>query len=203
MRIKQAANPFDLFPSNVWRQEVCKVKLKGKSVDGRRILLPLPPSENNRLIIGRGRSRLVNAPAYRDWLNKASNVLRVKRLYLFSADIEEELFALTVIVYGYKTRDITNYEKPIYDAMQQSERVYVNDRQIKERHTMSFFDKTAPCEYVVCFLMRRADLPTRFDFDVTYEDIRRYNAFIETGAEPVITPVITELSAQSDSEETA
>ena len=195
MRIKQAANPFDVFPQGVWRQEVCRVKLKDEMVEGRRIILPLPPSENHRLIIGRGRSRLVNSPIYRDWLNSATHVLHIKRLDRFSNDIEEALFVLTIIVYAYKTRDITNYEKPLYDAMQQSERVFVNDRQIKERHTMSFFDTKAPCEYVVCFLMRRADLPTRFDFDVTEQDISQYNAFIESGCEAVITPVIKESSA--------
>lgn len=102
---------------------------------------------------------------------------------MFSADTGEPLFIYTVVVYQKALRDVTNYEKGLYDAMQQSEAVFKNDRQIKERHTKGVLRKQSPCEYVICYLLRQSDLPTAMDFHVSEAQLSGFDDFIMRGAQ--------------------
>ncbi len=152
-------------------------------MDGRLILLPLPPSENERLMPARFGRRLINSPAYGRWLNYAVSALKKGALPMFSSEKGEALFVYTVLVYQVALRDVTNYEKPLYDAMQHSGTVFINDRQIKERHTKGILRKASPCEYVICYLLRQKDLPEAMDFRVSEEQLARFDDYILRGAQ--------------------
>ncbi len=152
-------------------------------MQGRLFLLPLPPSDNERHQLSRNGRRIINTPVYNRWLKRAASVMHKGGLPLFSSDKAEPLFIYTVVVYRNALRDPTNYEKALYDAMQQSESVFVNDRQIKERHTKGELRKAAPLEYVICYLLRQKDLPEVMDFYVSEEQLRGYDDFILRGAQ--------------------
>lgn len=152
-------------------------------MQGRLMLLPLPPSDNDRHMLSRNGRRIINTPVYNRWLKRAAGVLRKGDLPLFSRDKTEPLFVYTVVVYRNMLRDPTNYEKALYDAMQQSESVFVNDRQIKERHTKGELRKDSPLEYVICYLMRQKDLPEVMDFYVSEKQLCAFDDFILRGAQ--------------------
>ncbi len=171
----------EIFNNYAWRQENCVMTMGGRNIEGRRMLLPLPPSENQRLMAARNRKVFVNTPLYNRWLGRASAALMKAKFPKFSEDKSEPLFVFTILVYSNTRRDVTNYEKSLYDAFSRSGHVYVDDIQIKERHTKGILDKTAPCEYVVTYLCRQSELPPRYDFAVSKEQIEQMNEYIKKG----------------------
>ena len=172
-----------LFLNYAWRQLECVVTMGGKSVHGRRILLPLPPSENKRLMPARCSRRLINTSIYSHWLIRARDALNKNKLGLFVEDPKVPLFVFTILVYSDLRRDVVNYEKAIYDAFQTSSNVLVNDRQIKERHTKGFYCKEAPCEYVISYLLKQDDLPPVYDFAFTAQEVSELNDYVSRGFE--------------------
>ena len=173
----------EVFNNYAWRQEDCIMTLAGRSIQGRRMLLPLPVSENKRLMAARNRKVLINTPEYNRWLGRASSALMKSNFPKFSEDKNEAIFVFTIIVYKHPLRDVIDYEKALYDSFQRSGHVFENDRQIKERHTKGIQDKSAPCEYVVTYLCRQSELPSKYDFVVTKEQIEAMNAYITKGFE--------------------
>lgn len=97
-------------------------------LEGREILLPLPPSENKR-IEPRFRSKgFKNTAEYSSWLNYASHELKAGRY----TQIENEVVVcINTIFPDLRKRDAQNYEKPLFDAMTQSECVYSDDSKVK------------------------------------------------------------------------
>lgn len=100
----------------------------GISVEGRELLLPLPPTENKRLILSRTGKRFVNSSEYNSWLCYAIRHLKKSRFPEMAGKVA---VMMTCIFPDMIRRDIANYEKAFFDALTQSEHVYKDDSQVK------------------------------------------------------------------------
>ena len=98
------------------------------AIEGREILLPLPPSENQRLE-PRFRSRgFKNTSQYNSWLHYANRALRAGRYEMIEGDV---VVCMNTIFPDLRRRDAQNYEKAMFDALTQSECVYKDDSNVK------------------------------------------------------------------------
>lgn len=170
-----------LFNNYVWRQTPCVINMGGSSFAGRRILLPLPPSDNERLMPARRGPRMISSPAYRFWTVRAINRLKSGTLPKFEEDTKKLLHVFTVVVMTSARRDAHNYEKSLFDTFEHSECIYTNDRQIIERHTLGKICKDAPCEYIISYISHYDDMPPERDYEVSDDDIAKINAYILRG----------------------
>lgn len=168
-----------LFTNYAWRQTPCLLKMCGASIESRRILLPLPPSDNDRLSCSRG--RIISSEHYRKWSHRAQNMLAKFKLEMFAPELTTALHAFTIVVLQNRKSDIHNYEKSLFDAIEKSERVYANDRQIMERHTTGVISPNAPCSYVVCYISKLSDMPSVRDYLATEQHINELNQYISQG----------------------
>ena len=153
----------------------------GSSFAGRRILLPLPPSDNERLMPARRGPTMISTPAYRFWTTRALGKLRSGLLPKFEEDTKKLLHVFTLVVMTSARRDAHNYEKSLFDTFEKSECVYTNDRQIIERHTLGKICRDAPCEYIVSYISHYEDMPTERDYDFSDEKVAAINDYILRG----------------------
>lgn len=161
--------------NRIYGQEAAYLSFAGKTepVLARRILLPLPPSENNRLMMGynpaaaantpsmgyrsqfnRHKKRMINTPVYRKFLNEARSLLLKGQFPPIDGPVA---VFITFVFPDNRRRDAQNYEKPLFDAFTQSERVYKDDCQI-------FFHTTEKIvipgySLALAFVTRLSDIP--------------------------------------------
>lgn len=124
--------------------------LNGNKVKGRQVVLPMPPTENNRHqpIVRRGHPVLINTTAYNSWLNAARNALMKGKLPKLDGDVS----VLVMVVFpDERRRDAQNREKALFDAFTQSGCVYEDDCKIKLHATMkqTIKNESAVIAYIV------------------------------------------------------
>lgn len=168
-----------VFYNYAWRQNPCILKMDGVEIPSRRILLPIPPSDNARLMVRHG--KLMSSVEHRTWSTRAMAMLAKNKLPMFAPEKHTYLHALTIVVLTARNRDCHNYEKSLFDAIEKSQHVYLNDRQIMERHTLGIVDHTAPVEYVICYISKLEDMPQVRDYSVTSDSLKALNDFISKG----------------------
>lgn len=156
-------------------QREVRIKLFGEWVDGREIILPLPPSENIRLegsVVpykakdGRKHHsvRFHNSRTYNQWLDYARHALMKNKLPQY----EEPVCVFTTVVFpDNRRRDNQNREKPLFDALTQSGCVYQDDCLIKQHFTREevIKGKTFVLAYVVPYRLLKLD---EFAVDLEY-----------------------------------
>ena len=121
------------------------VTMNGKKVRGRRVILPMPPSENTRLVVNYDgvhdlmahrfsgskktkRGTLRNSTKYNQWIAGASNLLKKGKLPMLEGDCT---VLLTVVFPDNRVRDAQNREKALFDAFTASGCIYKDDFNIK------------------------------------------------------------------------
>lgn len=135
----------------IYGQCPARITLYGKQINVRRIVLPMPPSENDRLepnfqalnqksdFLGRyfnGSKKnkirrrggvLKNSTQYNSWLHAAATILKAGKFPTF----DEPVYVLYTVVFpDRKLRDAPNREKAFLDALQHGG-VYTNDNLVK------------------------------------------------------------------------
>lgn len=159
------------------------ITIQGVKYKGREVILPLPPSENERLKpdwnaikhtefggyydhlnVRKKRGVLKNSTVYNRWLNAAKNLLLKGKL----PQLKGEVIAFVTIVFpDHKRRDGQNRLKALYDCMTFDEKkksgIYADDHLV----TTGFFDvRIIPNQsFVVVHLVEKEKLP-RFDFQI-------------------------------------
>ncbi len=126
-------------------QTECKLKLHGREIVARQIILPMPPSENKRLeldYIGTKmflankfaksksgkRGVLRNSTEYNQWISAAANALK-KGKY---PKITEGVTCFIEVVFPDKhRRDVQNRAKAFFDALTASGHVFEDDCQVE------------------------------------------------------------------------
>lgn len=146
-------------------QRECKVTLFGQKVTAREIVLPMPPSENDRLeasvkhftdAAGKKRHavRFHNTKKYNQWLALAQTMLMKGKLEQF----ETPVTVITTVVFPDNLRrDNQNREKALFDAMTKSGCVYRDDCLIKQHFTREEVIKGQ--SFVLVYVIPYAQLP--------------------------------------------
>lgn len=157
------------------------ITIQGVKYRGREVVLPLPPSENERLKpdwnaiknkefggyysnFKTKRGVLKNSTVYNRWLNAAKTLLMKGKLPLMHGEV---IAFVTIVFPDRKVRDGQNRLKALYDCMTYDERkksgVYADDHLV----TTGFFDVRIMDgqSFVVVHLVEKDKLP-RFDFQI-------------------------------------
>lgn len=129
---------------SAYGQRMVEITIGDHKVRGREIVLPMPPSENDRLELDyqgakamfngyyrnstrHKRGIFKNTTAYNRWINAARLALRRGKLSAYEAPV---CVLLTVVFPDNRRRDPQNREKAFFDALTQSECVYKDDVQV-------------------------------------------------------------------------
>lgn len=142
---------------NCYRQSDVIITLFNQEVKAKRIVLPLPPSENQRLEvnynalnisggyvsmyknskINRGARVFRNSTAYNRWLHASVCMLKIGLKEAYTSDV----FVHTLFVFPNNKSDPQNREKALYDAFTQSGCVYTDDKLVKKHYVTSMVKK--------------------------------------------------------------
>ncbi len=133
-------------------QWMVKLKLNGKEIMGREIVLPMPPSENQRLEVNwrkakevvygsytsssRGRSysgAVHNTKAYNQWKSAAIHLLRAGKLPIIEGEV---VVFVTLVFPDRQRRDADNRMKALFDAFTQCEAL-IEDDSLIVMHTVN------------------------------------------------------------------
>lgn len=162
-------------------QTVVKIHVGDESCEARQIILPMPPSENERIAInyaglreqmedygyGRARSKrgvFRNTKEYNSWLAFASKQLRKGLLPILENDVA---VFMTVVFPDYRRRDAQNREKAFFDALTQSEHVYRDDSQVM-LHTNRCVVKKG-FSFITAYVAELKDMPMQLAYDINNE----------------------------------
>lgn len=153
-----------------WQTEIT---VHEKQIKGRLVVLPMPPSENERLVANWEKAREVvaggyyanfngktkrgavtNSRLYNQWKSASSNLLRKGKLEQLKGDIA----VLVIEIFpDNRRRDIDNRVKGLFDAMTQCEHMFSDDSQVSlltvEKRVM------AKKNFVIAFVLPRTELP--------------------------------------------
>lgn len=127
-----------------YRQTRVMITCEGKKIEARQIILPMCPSENERLevnwagvkntmfggVFKNGKKKqgvLKNSTFYNRWKRASSTLMRIGKLPQLKGELA---VFLTVVFPDNHTRDAPNRIKAVLDAMQESEHVFENDKQV-------------------------------------------------------------------------
>lgn len=146
-------------------QREVNITLFGKKLQAREIILPMPPSENERLQgrVIRGKCLFHNTKTYNVWLERARQACMKGKL----AQYEEEVTVFVTVVFpDNRRRDNQNREKPLFDAMTKSGCVYKDDCLIKQHFTREEVIKGQ--SFVLVYVVPYKDL-TLDEFGVTQD----------------------------------
>ena len=126
----------------IYGQTLCRITIGEKVINARQIILPLPPSENDRLEVDFGavksflgsyysrsqrhkrKGLMKNSTNYNRWLQAATTLLKKGKLPQMLGPV---CVLLTVVFPDNRVRDAQNREKPTFDCMQYSECLIEND----------------------------------------------------------------------------
>lgn len=111
-------------------QREVNLTIGGNKIKAREIVLPMPPTENNRhQPVKRGSHvALCNTTVYNKWLNMAKHALMKGKLPRIDGDVT---VIFTVVFPDMRRRDAQNREKATFDAFTQSGCVYEDDCNIR------------------------------------------------------------------------
>lgn len=170
-------------------QTECILKLHGREIKARQIILPMPPSENTRLELDyvgtklflankyqgsrRGkRGVLRNSTEYNQWIAAAANALKKGKL----PKITEGVACFIEVVFpDFHRRDVQNRAKAFFDALTASGHVFEDDCQVELFSMHRTIIKGS--SFILAHLMPTSELP-----DV---DIKLPSAYVEKIAESV------------------
>lgn len=155
-----------------YKQCICKLHIQGKEIMAREIILPMPPSENDRLEVNWSgvnsyslgtyyanskrtkRGVLKNSTQYNRWLHLASSMLRKGQLPVIKGDV---VVFVTLVFPDFKKRDADNRLKALFDSFTQSEHLIEDDSKIT-LHTVE--KRVVPKkEFVIAYVFERSLLP--------------------------------------------
>lgn len=152
-------------------QTECKLKLHGREIKARQIILPMPPSENKRLELdyvgtklflankykgakSNKRGVLRNSTEYNQWISAAANALK-KGKY---PKITEGVTCFIEVVFPDRhRRDVQNRAKAFFDALTASGHVFEDDCQV-ELFSMHRTIITGS-SFILAYLMPSSELP--------------------------------------------
>lgn len=153
-------------------QTECKIKMHGKEITARQIVLPMPPSENKRLELDyvgtkiflankynnskRGkRGVLRNSTEYNQWLAAAANALKKGK---YPKIMENVTCFIEVVFPDHHRRDVQNRSKAFFDALTASGHIFEDDCQVE----LFSMHKTIiqGSSFIVAFLMPSSAVPT-------------------------------------------
>ena len=154
-------------------QRMVLIHIGGEKIRGREIILPMPPSENDRLELDyqgakamfngyyrnsrktKKRGIFRNSTSYNRWINAARLALRRGKL---PAIADPVAVLLTVVFPDNKRRDAQNREKAFFDALTQSECVYNDDVQVEMHSTTKKIIKDQ--SFVLAYVFKLSDMPS-------------------------------------------
>ena len=95
------------------------------------ITLPLPPTDNRRLIFARYQGRMVSSTEYRRWFENCEIkwIVEYRDLKPLKPSFENQITIPYKLYQKDKRSDIQNYEKSLKDFL--SKRLYSDDKYIK------------------------------------------------------------------------
>lgn len=172
-------------------QKVVRVHVGEDSCEARQIVLPMPPSENERITInyaglresmeqyGRKRSKrgiFCNTKEYNAWLNLASHQLRKGLLPALQNDVA---VFMTVVFPDNKRRDAQNREKAFFDALTQSECVYLDDSQVKLHTNRCLVRKGF--SFITAYVAELKDLPVQLAYDLNNNVLEKIVEMVNEG----------------------
>lgn len=168
-------------------QWLCNIKLYGEKIASRLVVLPMPPSENQRLEVDWEKSKEVvlggmyanfkspkkkgamhNSRLYNQWKNAASNLLKVGKFEKLKGDL---IVFVTLVFPDNRRRDADNRIKPLFDAFTQSGRLIEDDSQIVLHTVSKTIVKNKFC--VIALVCERESLPSKLGFEMTQEHIEK------------------------------
>ncbi len=127
----------------------------GKKITAREVILPMPPTENNRHqpVYRRGHAVLCNTVVYNKWLAMAKHALMKGKLPRLSGDVA----VIFIVVFpDNRRRDAQNREKATFDAFTQCECMYEDDCFIKLHVTRKEVVKGEEC--IIAYVMPYEEL---------------------------------------------
>lgn len=170
-------------------QTECKLKLHGREITARQIILPMPPSENKRLELdyvgtklflankykgskNSKRGVLRNSTEYNQWISAAANALKKGK---YPKITEAVTCFIEVVFPDHHRRDVQNRAKAFFDALTASGHVFEDDCQVElfSMHRSII----AGSSFILAYLMPSSELP-----DV---DIKLSDEFVKKVAEQV------------------
>lgn len=152
-----------------------------KKIPCRQIVLPMPPSVNERLEVNWGavknvvaggyysgfttrrkkQSVMKNSTVYNQWINASVNLLKKGKL----PKLEGEVIALISLVFpDHVTRDNDNREKALFDAIKKCEHLIDDDVQISTHTSTKTIIKSK--NFVLVFLIEKSKLE-RIGFEIS------------------------------------
>lgn len=164
--------------TSIYGQHEVILSLHDKEVKAREIILPLPPSDNEHLEVNwpvvnswyknsskraYGGKVLKNSTKYNRWIDFVASMLKKGKL----PPLEDELFALITVVVSNKRRtDSANREKALFDGIQKSGCVYLDDSQVVGHQNMKTI--VGGKNFVVVYILRVKDIKIHYALDQDY-----------------------------------
>lgn len=103
-------------------------KTSNRKLSEQWFVLPLPPSDNDRLIYAKNIKRFVLSPDYREYKRMAAVCLLKQKTQPFEGPVE-----VTVKIYRKdKRRDMNSFDKSLFDVLEGV--AYLNDKQMVCKH---------------------------------------------------------------------
>ena len=155
-----------------YKQCTCKLHIQGHELMAREIILPMPPSENDRLEVNwdgvknysfggfysnskrTKKGVLRNSTQYNRWLHLAASMLRKGQL----PKLEGEVVVFVTLVFpDFRKRDADNRLKALFDSFTQSGHLIEDDSKIV-LHTVE--KRVVPRkEFVMAYVFERSQMP--------------------------------------------
>ena len=139
----------------------CTITIADKKIYARQIVLPMTPSENERLspMFARGKSisRLRNSTKYNRFLNVCQTFLRKGRLPIMEGDLA---VFVTEVFPDNRKRDVDNRIKALFDIFTKSEHLITDDSQIVTLKVDKFVIQNY--NFIIAFVVKSDDLPTKY-----------------------------------------
>lgn len=149
------------------------VTIQGTKVKGRLVVLPMPPSENERLVTNWAKAKEVvaggyykdfggkskrgavtNSKIYNQWKHASATLLKKGNFPMLNGEIA----VIIVEVFPDKRRrDIDNRVKGLFDAMTQSGHLFADDSQI----VLQTVEKKVISKksFIMAFVLEKKDIP--------------------------------------------